>query len=92
MTEANQNTEANNQPAGILESLFLPGVGDKMISIVRIVLTCLLIFLVVMTFVNYSIHFVILALITLCLFGSFEYLVSEVKKHPELFETKTKTE
>ena len=68
--------------------LFQPGVGMGVINFARLSIIAVMIFLVVMTFVHYSIHWIIMSIITLCLFFSFEFFVSELKKDPEFMAGK----
>jgi hypothetical protein len=75
---------------GILE----PGVTTGLLGFTRIVILLMMgFFLCWAVFVDYNIHFMIMAALSLCLFLSFEYFAYHLKKEPALMKAdKTKSE
>ncbi|EAY07643.1 hypothetical protein TVAG_430070 [Trichomonas vaginalis G3] len=75
-----------------IEKLLTPGVGTTMIVFLRICFILLLVFLTVSIFTTYSIHFVIMSVLALGLFCSFEYLIYNLKKYDLLNPEQSKEE
>ncbi|EAX94309.1 hypothetical protein TVAG_466670 [Trichomonas vaginalis G3] len=64
-----------------IEKLLTPGIGDGIIMALRFCFFLLMVFLLITVFLTYNIHFVIMSILSLCLFLSFEYLIANLKKY-----------
>ena len=73
-----------------IERLLTPGIGDDIIKFIRLSIFLLMLFLTISSFLTYNIHFFIMSILTLCLYGSFEYLIKQLRKYDLLNPEETK--
>jgi hypothetical protein len=78
---------------GAVRSFFEPGVGHGLLNFTRYVIFAMLCFFVIWPFIDYSIHYVVMAILSFCLFLSYEYFIYHLKKDPEVMRgNRPKTE
>ena len=61
-----------------------PGITPTLIIFARYSIILVLIFSIIMTYVDYNIHYLILSFLSTGLFLSFEYSMLKLKKYPNL--------
>ena len=65
-----------------------PGIGSGVITFTRICLLACVLYLWAQVIFMYNIHYLIMSILSVCLFGSFEFFISELKKNPEFMSGK----
>jgi hypothetical protein len=80
------NGESSNVIVGWVNSLLAPGFGFGLLNFTRVVIFVMMVFFVIWPFIDYNIHYVIMAILSFCFFVSFEYLTYHLKKNPELMQ------
>lgn len=73
-----------------IEKFLTPGVGMPMINMLRGCFVLLMVFLMILILFSYNIHYVIMSILTLCLFLSFEYFIAQLIKYDLLNPEETK--
>lgn len=72
--------------------VFTPGIGNGVITFSRICVICCLLFLTYMTLFHYTIHWFMMNMLAGCLWASFEFFISELRKNPEIMDPANKKE
>lgn len=76
-----------------LREALKPGATPWLITVGRITIMLVFVYAFIAMYIDFNIHYVILSIIALCLFLSFEYSVYYMKKDPTFFhEGAIKTE
>lgn len=78
--------------AGWFAWVFKPGIGNGVIGFCRLCVISCLIFLTYMTLAHYTIHWFIMNILAGCLWASFEFFISELRKNPEIMDPANKKE
>ena len=73
-----------------IERFFTPGTEEGTLVFIRFTLIVLICFLLTTAYLSYNIHFIIMTGIAVCLYFSFNFYVSQLKKYDLLNPEETK--
>ena len=62
----------------------------KVLNFTQMAIFLMFLFFAIVPFLNYSIHYVIMAILSFCFYLSFRYFLNQLKKNPELLNQNEK--
>lgn len=63
-----------------------PGISFSLIKFMKVLIFSMTVFFGTMIYVDYNIHYVIMCILSICFFFSFQYFSYQLQKYPELMD------